>query len=199
MSNIIPKPSLNEVKKYLKKWDSLDNYVSQEKSLKKLFKKTYPENKDLDDILIKVCSLNDFYSTHLFNPFAVAKKILSIKIDKRLKEGDLTLVNEISKIKLGKDEKEYNFYSFASKYCSHHNNSDYPIFDSYVYKMLLYFRKKDKFSKFKNEELKNYIKFKEILLEFRTFYSLERFSLKELDKYLWLAGKDYFKKTNKKG
>jgi hypothetical protein len=58
----INKPSQTEVEKYLKLWDSLENYTLQESSLRKLFTKTYPLNNDLDDILIKVCSLNDFHS-----------------------------------------------------------------------------------------------------------------------------------------
>ena len=36
----IPNPSKDEVKKYLQKWDSLDNYVLQESSLDKLFLKS---------------------------------------------------------------------------------------------------------------------------------------------------------------
>ena len=78
----IEKPSKEEVQKYLKLWDSLENYVSQESSLRKLFTVTYPENNELDDVLIKVCSLNDFYSTNIFSPFIVAKHIIDLKIDK---------------------------------------------------------------------------------------------------------------------
>lgn len=40
----VPTPNKNEVEKYLKKWDSLENYVLQESSLYKLFHKTYPDN-----------------------------------------------------------------------------------------------------------------------------------------------------------
>ena len=53
----------------------------------------------------------------------------------------------------------------------------------------------DKFSVFKRKDLKNYRKFKEILLDFQRFYNLERFNLKELDRYLWLLGKDIFQKS----
>jgi len=69
----ITKPSQIEVEHYLKLWDSLENYTLQESSLRKLFTKTYPLNNDLDDVLIKVCSLNDFYSTNILSPFTVAK------------------------------------------------------------------------------------------------------------------------------
>ena len=90
-------------------------------------------------------------------------------------------------------KKKY-FYSFASKYCSHHNQVEFPIYDSYVDIVLRYFRKADKFYNFKNEDLKDYCKFKNILLKFREYYGLQEFSLKELDKYLWQFGKFYFPK-----
>lgn len=63
----IVKPTEREVLKYLELWESLENYVLQESSLRKLFSKTYPLNENIDDVLIKVCSLNDFYSTNIFS------------------------------------------------------------------------------------------------------------------------------------
>ena len=36
----IPRPTEKEVNKYLQKWDSLENYVLQEKALNKLFFET---------------------------------------------------------------------------------------------------------------------------------------------------------------
>ena len=190
--NSIPKPCQKEVEKYLNKWDSLENYVLQESSLDKLFFKTYPKNDDINDILIKCSSLNDFYSTNIFSIFSVAKHILKLNIDKRLKEGDATLVNDIAKVKInGKDK---NFYSFATKYCSHHFPTIYPIYDYYVEKVLLYFRDKDHFLDFKKSDLKKYDLFKNILISFRNYYGLNEYNLKDFDRYLWQLGKDYFKK-----
>ncbi len=190
--NSIPKPCQKEVEKYLNKWDSLENYVLQESSLDKLFFKTYPKNDDINDILIKCSSLNDFYSTNIFSIFSVAKHILKLNIDKRLKEGDATLVNDIAKVKInGKDK---NFYSFATKYCSHHFPTIYPIYDYYVEKVLLYFRDKDHFLDFKKSDLKKYDLFKNILISFRNYYGLNEYNLKDIDRYLWQLGKDYFKK-----
>ena len=96
----IPRPCKEEVIKYLNKWDSLENYVLQEKSLDKLFINTYPNNIEIEDILIKVSSLNDFYSTNIFSVFPVAKHILELNIDKRLKRKDTTLVNDISNVEI---------------------------------------------------------------------------------------------------
>ena len=95
------------------------------------------------------------------------------------------------------EAKVKNFYSFATKYCSHHNPIEYPIYDSYVEKVLKYFRKKDKFADFKNADLKDYQHFKQILLTFRSYYGLEEFNIKEIDQYLWQLGKEYFPKNYK--
>ena len=55
----------------------------------------------------------------------------------------------------------------------------------------MYFKKTDKFFKFKKEDLKTYSKYKDILIGFQKYYTLEEFNLKEIDKYLWQAGKYY--------
>ena len=185
----VPKPCEEQVEKYLVEWKKLENYVEQERSLKKLFHDMIPENKKLEDILIKTCALNTFYSTHLYSDvFPMAKHIYELDIDKRLEKGDLTLVEDI----VSSENIEKKYYSFASKYCSHHNPDDFPIYDYFVDKVLRVFRNNDKFTKFRNDDLKDYPKFKEILLEFQEFYSIDNYNLKELDRYLWLLGKEYF-------
>ena len=70
-----------------------------------------------------------------------------------------------------------DFYSFATKYCSHHRPLDYPIYDSYVEKVLCYFRDRDKFASFMTPELKDYAKFKGTLIDFRSFYDLAKYNL----------------------
>ncbi len=186
----IPKPTVKEVERYIEEWYGLENYVNQEKSLDKLFFELIPENKEIEDILIKSSTLNDFYSTNIFSIFHVAKHILELDIDDRLKKGDLTLVEDIADIK----ELNKRFYSFASKYCSHHNPESFPIYDNYVDRVLRYFRNRDHFADFKNDDLKDYVLFNDILNKFASFYSLEKYSLKDLDRYLWMLGKEYFKR-----
>ena len=34
-----------------------------------------------------------------------------------------------------------------------------------------------------------------ILIDFRAFYGLDKFSLKQIDQYVWQIGKDYFPKN----
>lgn len=188
----VPNPSKNEVEKYLKRWDSLENYVLQESALDKLFFKTYPENKDINDILIKASALNDFYSTNIFSIFPVAKHILNLDIDNRLKNGDEVLVNDISNIII--NGKQKNFYSFATKYCSHHLPTVFPIYDSYVEKVLLYFQNKDNFANFKKADLKDYKIFKDTLIAFKKIYNIDEYNLKDIDRYIWQLGKEFFPK-----
>lgn len=103
-------------------------------------------------------------------------------IDAQLKAGDVTLVSDIQRVVISNVER--NFYSFATKYCSHHNPLDYPIYDSYVEKVLCHFRDRDKFTLFKTPDLKDYEKFKGTLIDFRSFYGLDQYNLKEIDKYM---------------
>lgn len=189
----VPKPSIEQVDFYLAKWNGLENYHLQENALNKLFFELCASNTDVTDILLKASTLNDFYSTNIFSIYPIAKHICALNIDSRLKSGDVTLVNDIQHVTIGDTEK--NFYSFASKYCSHHNPLAYPIYDSYVDKVLRYFRNKDGFSDFQDGELKNYIRFKGILIDFRVFYGLDKYNLKQIDQYIWQLGKDYFLKN----
>lgn len=189
----IPIPNKKIIEDYLIKWDNLeDHYIWQESSLDKLFHKDYKKNDDLNEVLIKCSCLNDFYSTNIFLIYPVAKKIFDLNIDKRLKQGDASLVNDIAHVTInGKDKV---FYSFASKYCSHHNAIEFPIYDYFVDKMIMYFQKKDNFSNFKKADLKDYVKFKNILIDFKKYYNIDEYNLRDIDKYLWIAGKEYFPK-----
>ena len=189
MINIVT-PDKEVIGSYLEKWNTLENYILQESSLSLLFNKLCPENNKIEQVLLKVSALNDFYSTNIFDTFTVAKHILNCNIDKDLLSGCDNLVNKIAKVAI--KGKTKNFYSFASKYCSHHRPEIYPIYDSYVYKMLMHFKKTDKFTIFKKDELKIYKRFIDVIHVFKQYYNLNNYSLREIDIYLWLAGKEYF-------
>ena len=101
----VPNPSSDQVEHYLRAWDELENYHLQEDALDKLFFTLCPENTDMSDILLKVAALNDFYSTNIFSVYPVAKHILSLNIDDRLKNGDVALVSDIQKVTINGVEK----------------------------------------------------------------------------------------------
>lgn len=192
----ITKPSVAEVNKYLKKWAGLTHYVEQDKAIYLLFK-TFPKNDKLGEVISKACCVNGFYSTNIYDIYTISQHIIDLKIDKRLAKNDLTVVNDIAKCKM-KNGKIKEFYSFATKYCSHCKDDVYPIYDSFVDKMLCELNKLYSFSTFKKADLKDYVKFCGVLNDLKKHFGLGKFTLKEIDMYLWQAGKDYFSKPYKK-
>ena len=183
-------PSVKDAEWFLEYWKNLPSYSNQEKALDKLFMGICKRNDNIEDILIKCSSLNDFYSTNIFDIHTVAQHILSLKIDERLEDGDLSLVDEISHVEV--NGKVHTFYSFATKYCSHHNPECYAIYDSYVEKVLLSMNSRDHFMNFKQEELKVYETYMNAIDAFRKRYGLTQYNIKKLDQYLWQLGKWYF-------
>jgi len=189
----IPKPCAGEVEHYLKEWTTLKKYVLQENALTKLFNNMCPKNDSMDDILIKVSTLNDFYSTNIKSPVTVAEHIVGIDTDEKLDNCDEKLVDDIAEV-VYENGRTIKHYSFASKYCSHHKPDDYPIYDSNVGSVLKHFRDTDQFSDFSDKKLKEYASFKKIIFEFKEFYRLEKYSVKEIDRYLWQLGRNNFSK-----
>ena len=107
-SIIIPCPTKEAVNEYLGKWKSLPDYAEQDDALHHLFCSSYISNTSLSEILIKCSVLNDFYSTGILKIYQMAKHIVRLNIDERLKNGDPVLVNDISRghgivLKTGKE------------------------------------------------------------------------------------------------
>lgn len=183
-------PSVDELIVYIDKWNELTDYVNQEKALDKLFLELCKENRVIEDILIKCSALNDFYSTNIFKIHNVAQHYIKLNIDERLEACDLSLVEDMANIEI--NGRHFCFYSFASKYCSHHRPDIYPIYDNYVHKLLKYYKDRDGFCRFKNADLRDYQSYTQVIKSFRSFYGLEAFSIKQIDKYLWQLGKEAF-------
>lgn len=202
------KPSVTEAQKYFRAWDELPNYCAHEAALTELFrnpKSPFRLNDNLSSIIIKTSTLNDFYSTNIRRVYDVAKTILNTReVDKRLRDGDPSLVEDIRKVTFtqhGRDksgkivtkQKEVDNYSFATKFCSHHQPDKFPIYDSYVVKVLCSLRKMyPEVFNFKKADLRNYATYKEQLDKLRTHFGLETLTYKDLDRYLWQLGKRYF-------
>lgn len=185
--NMATKELSGIVRKYLDNWK--DEYALKDECLEILFKRTFRKNTDIKEVLIKVSVLNSFYSTNIFDLISVAKRIIELDIDKYLEEGNLDIVNSIAKVAMKKDKVRF-FYSFATKYCSFHNPETYAIYDSYVVKALKHYRDEDKFAEFNDDTLKDYRNFIDVILKFKSFYELNEFSLKQIDMFLWQAGKE---------
>ena len=187
-------PTNELVNEYIEIFSNEERYYLADNAIINLFRQ-FPENKKLEDILLKLSVINDLYSTNIYGTFIIAKHIQKLDIDNRLIQGDPNLVKQIATghgIRFAKTNKEISFYSFATKYCNWHNKEAYPIYDSFVDKVLRAYRKKDNFSKFKDSDLKDFILFKQIVSDFKVTYSLTEHNLKEIDKFLWIYGKTIF-------
>ncbi len=180
-------PSVKDAEWFIEYWENHPTYSNHEKALNKLFVQDYPHNNCIEDIIIKCSALNDFYSTNIFDIHAVAQHILSLHIDEQLEKHELSLVKEIADVKeIGK-----KYYSFATKYCSHHQPEHYAIYDSYVENVLVSLNMRKNFAKFKREDLKDYGTYMMAIKAFQQRYGLH-YSIKKLDMYLWQLGKWYF-------
>ena len=188
----IPTPSCSEVERYLRRWNTTPSLYKPECVLRVLFTQMHPYNVSIEDIILKAAALNTVYNTRIYSVFPVAQHILNLAIDDRLRKGDTTLVNEIMRV-VYENGRIIEHYSFATKYCSFHNPDAFPIYDSYVGKVLVYYRDKLHFSNFRDCDLKDYSIFKRVIGDFRHCFGLEKYSVKQLDQFLWQFGKEYFK------
>jgi hypothetical protein len=148
----------------------------------------FPDNRDESAVLLKATTINSLYATNIYAIFQVARHIHALNIDPKLVQGSLEVIEDIAVITLNRKRKRN--YSFATKYCGWHRPDVYPIYDSYVDRLLWTYRQQDRFADFKQGELRHYPRYKEVIEQFRTYYGLDQFSFKELDKFLWRYGKE---------
>jgi hypothetical protein len=193
------RPTISEIEKYAAAFDNNGAGASY-RDMRKLVS-CFPQNDELEAILIKVASLNTLYGTNIIRFQPVAKRIHELKIDEKIlgNSPSIEIVNEIALVK-NKDkqgnDKWRNNYSFATKYCHFHNENFYPIYDSYVDELLKAYNAEDKFFTGK-ANLRNFGDFKLFLKSFRDYYEISEHEISwpTLDKFLWLYGKEVFPKN----
>ena len=182
-------PNENVVKYFANAFDIC--FHIDEEELKELFEDHRKLTEDI--ISSRVRRLNALYHTHLWEKHITEiVRFLhktSIDFENRILSGDLAVIKELA------DRKDRNCFVFATKYCSFVNPKEYPIFDSLVGKVLKHFHERkplmDGALGCEGIRLKfEYEKYKEVINEFRTQYGLEKCSYKEIDKFLWLVGKN---------
>jgi hypothetical protein len=165
--------------------------VVVEQALKDLFNQ-YPRNDNESHVLLKVVALNRLYSTNIFAVYDMAHHIWqqAQEIDSDLEGGVPDIVDKIAHVRISTTGKDRINYSFATKYCSWHNQASYPIWDSRVDRYLRSLRQTT-FAKFLNPhgDLWNcYPEFVKLMTSFRDFYGLGSFSFKQIDKFLYAHG-----------
>lgn len=106
----------------------------------------YPHNDNHGHVQLKVAALNSLYGAGVLAVYDVAKHIYqqAREIDAGLRIGEPDIVDRIAKghnVRSRKTGKEIHFWSFASKYCSFHNPTSYPLWDARVCTYLSFFEK----------------------------------------------------------
>lgn len=200
LNNLIPQA---DIKKYIDKWDNTEEYTMQEQALRMLFLNKRDNRLSSDDLLIKCSALNDFYGTNIFKVYYVVLHYLKVaNLAERLDAGDISLVDDLRKVNVPQKDKNgaiirwrtIDYYSFATKFCSHHNPKAFPIYDSNVEYSFKTFRSINSRIRFANSDLRNYQKFVDIVKTFQQVYHLESYDFKYIDRYLWQLGKDLQRK-----
>jgi len=164
-----------------------------EEALGDLFSQ-YPRNNDRAHVLLKVVALNRLYSAGIFAVYDVAEHIYrnAQEIDAGLEIGNPEIVDMIHGVTIRATGKERKFWSFATKYCSWHNQAEYPMWDTHVCKYLCSlgleeFAHPDAWTR--------YADFRKLVSAFRTRYNLDAFTFKQIDMFMWKYGAEPVRQT----
>lgn len=148
---------------------------------------------------VKSAIIDYAYSTRVKHMDDLVLNITNIKnFDSLVNKGDPNLVNDMKKVALNNGE-EINYLSFSSKYCYRYNPNEYPIYDSYVERVLRTYQKQFHFfdetgnHKITQKSLKDYVFYKEVVDAFISKYkTIGINSYAKFDRYLWTIGKENF-------
>lgn len=113
------------LKKYLDIFASQEMYFVNDTRNLELFSKT-PGNSKVEDVRTKVSDLNDVDIRTLLLEDHMINHIVKLNIDDRLKQHDVTVVEEIAH--LVARGKEHHLLHFASVYCNLHDPENFPIY-----------------------------------------------------------------------
>ena len=113
------------LKKYLDIFADQEMYFTNDRKNVELFH-NIPLNTNAEDVQMKLSAINDTEISHNAILGDVKNHILDLKIDDRLKNNDLSLVENIAHITV--KGHPYNLLHFASVYCNLHKPDVFPIY-----------------------------------------------------------------------
>jgi len=153
----------------------------------------YSSNNNNAHVLLKVIALDRLYNTHILGVYDVASHIYlqSQGVDAALAIGSPGIVDRIAPVKMSSTGKVRINYSFATKYCSWHNPTAYPIWDARVNRYFLRLRWQNPALPFPRPSgylWDQYHEFLTLVTAFRDHYELGSLTFKQLDKFLYQEG-----------
>jgi hypothetical protein len=193
MKRVFPNPTVDLVQEKCREFDQdLETRLTEDTV--RLLWETFPQNDKLPHVVLKVLVLNRLYNTRIndVDVTPLAKHIATSGVDSLLMNRSLLAVETICECPGLK-----RYFSFATKFCSLHYPTAYPIYDWNVNECLWSYQQEDKFADptFHRQDLSRYATFYRVMSAFRSFYGLDRFSFKEIDKFLWLQGAPWRRRT----
>lgn len=165
-------------------------------SLSKLFSSLRDE-KNRHEVSIKVAALNQIYSTAIKYITPVVEKICS-EIDNvhtsYSTEQYIAFVDKISTVSwtsptTSKRHTRCNL-SFSSKYVHFLSGRKLPIYDSYIWIVMVGYMMQKNNSHISFAAPKTYAQFYDVFCKFKSEYNLCSYSNYDIDKYLWQHGKN---------
>lgn len=159
---MIEKITNEELEKYALKVKNDFKYRSAAE-LMKLALKNNPLNNDIAMVSMKISLIDITNGTNLSRNlgkngglYKLSKKIVDSNFDERVKNGDITIIEELARFT--KQEFNKNLFSFITKYCLYHNfhcynRDDYAIYDSVVSKNLHRYISKEDYKSITGEKL----------------------------------------------
>jgi hypothetical protein len=192
---ILISPNASNIKIMLSQHDK-DGGNKINESLTKLFDSLNNETNQYE-VSIKVAALNQIYSTAIQYIAPVVSQICG-NIDNNHKLHSINqyveCVDKIATVSwlsptTAKRHKRCNM-SFSSKYIHFLSGRQLPIYDSYIWIVMIgYLNQKNK-TKLSFAPPETYQKFYDLFLEFKEDFNLAEYTNYQLDKYLWQYGKN---------
>lgn len=166
-------------------------FVSDRRNLE-FFQKN-PANVSAEDIRLKIGAVDAIELTNNNLTEDMVRHIRLLAIDERLKNGDLTLVEDVAT--LHSYGKSYHVLHFASLYCNLHYPEVYPIYSeehfAFYHKYIEHFK-----LPIDPAELTNYVTFCEALNDLVKRLGLSgKMNYLQLRKFAWLYGEAVLKEA----
>lgn len=158
------RPSVFEALYFLKEWRANTDLVANKQRLDELFL-VQPFELSEQSLSEKVHLLNDIYGTHTQETIVTHLSQIN-NLELRISQGDLSVVDDIQA------SQQEGAYSFATKFCHHHNPIAYPFFSFTINNTLYKFENRDHFYG-KHYNYNNYSEFYNAMQAFRNHYGLE--------------------------
>jgi hypothetical protein len=195
LAKALPTPTVETIEAECREFDA-EPYTKLSEEALGCLREAFPRNAQVSHVLLKVIALNRLYSTRVndVDIWPLANHIAGLGIDDLIERGDPSAVWRVYSC-----ENLRMYYSFATKFCSWHNPRRYPIYDRNADECLWAYKKHDGFADFRRQDLGYYEKLITIVDAFRKHYSLDRFSFKEIDKFLWRTGAKILERTVPQG